>query len=182
MKTSPIPPCFARVAAESVNKKNYGSGTWTRFISGGTSFLTSAHLFEPDVTQITVFFPGLAQISARLLVKDLDQDVAVLDLDPEDMQLPEPMPVAVEKPELGERLFCGGFGRYGKFLFHRGVFCGYKRFPGCIKGTSLIMTGSARMGDSGGPVWNEARELVAVLWGTDRRVVCGGTVIGMKEI
>ncbi len=68
-----------------------------------------------------------------------------------------------------------GYGADGKLACNSGVFLGYKRSAAKPGGPDdwLAISGHARAGDSGGPVFNRRGRLVGVLWGTDgKEVVC----------
>lgn len=73
----------------------------------------------------------------------------------------------------GDQLESCGFGGNDKLKVNRGVL---KRFARGNGGSStadwLVMSGRARLGDSGGPIFRR-KKLVGVLWGTSGQVVIG---------
>jgi S1-C subfamily serine protease len=81
------------------------------------------------------------------------------------------VPVAISEaaPQKGEPVASCGYGPNGQYRCNQGRVTGYVRADGTEKFETLELTGAARDGDSGGPVFNQRGELVAVLWGTDRR-------------
>ena len=97
-------------------------------------------------------------------------------------------PVGVEpaKMELGEAAVfhagdrltsCGYGGLETKLAANTGLFIGYRRGASDGDGHDdwFEMSGPARQGDSGGPIFNERGRVVGILWGTD-----GKTVIGVQ--
>jgi hypothetical protein len=66
-----------------------------------------------------------------------------------------------------------GFGPDGRYGCNQGRALGYARTLAGTTHETLTLSGAAREGDSGGPVFNGRGELVAVVWGTDGRTVEG---------
>ena len=75
--------------------------------------------------------------------------------------------------QYGSRLESCGYGPDGRLACNSGLFLGYKRSGERPQGPDdwMILSGHARQGDSGGPVFNERGRLVGVLWGTDGEAV-----------
>lgn len=175
-----------RVVNETGRGRNLGSGTLIelgddRGNAACGFVLTCGHLFEvgsEEVGRITVSFPDGSNFAARLLGFDRQWDLAVL-------QIARPRAVAVTiasvAPRPGQWLSSCGYGRDGRYWCNRGQARGYVRPEGAESFETLELSGMARQGDSGGPVFNQDRELVAVLWGTNGRIV-GGTYCGRIRI
>jgi hypothetical protein len=76
----------------------------------------------------------------------------------------------------GEPLESVGFGSKGELAANTGTFIGYRRSSNLATNAPddwFMITGAARGGDSGGPVFNANGRVVGVLWGTDgSTVVC----------
>jgi len=152
---------------------SYGSGVIVRW--GVRPFILTASHVVRDATAITIWLPEMsAGRSVRLLKTDSDWDAAVLDPG-DDRKLPavdiEHGPVAHPKP--GELLDCCGYGQDGKLAIAKGQML---RFIGNGRGGPsdwLAVSGCARQGDSGGPIFNSAGNVVGVLWGTDSREILG---------
>lgn len=87
----------------------------------------------------------------------------------------------------GDRLESCGLGPAGgRLAVNRGRFLHYARSSARSAATDwLVMTGTARQGDSGGPVFNREGELVGILWGTDGQTVvatqCGRLHVVLGE-
>jgi hypothetical protein len=73
----------------------------------------------------------------------------------------------------GDRLESCGYGPDGRLACNSGLFLGYRRSAQAPQGPDdwMVLSGHARGGDSGGPVFNAQNRLVGVLWGTDGREV-----------
>ncbi|HLA85985.1 MAG TPA: serine protease, partial [Thermoguttaceae bacterium] len=86
----------------------------------------------------------------------------------------------------GDRLDSCGFGPDDRLAVNHGTFLRYaRRNPADTVTDWLVLTGAARQGDSGGPVFNSRGELVGILWGTDGRTVvatqCGRLHVVLRE-
>ncbi len=70
-----------------------------------------------------------------------------------------------------------GYGPDGQLACNSGLFIGYKRSTQAIHGPDdwMEISGHARGGDSGGPIFNDQGRVVGVLWGTD-----GDHVVGVQ--
>lgn len=74
----------------------------------------------------------------------------------------------------GERLTSCGYGGDDKLALNTGLMQGWSQAPGTPVGGPtdwFTISGYARQGDSGGPIFNERGRVVGVLWGTDGRTV-----------
>ena len=71
----------------------------------------------------------------------------------------------------GDRLESCGYGPDGKLACNSGLFLGYRRSSVAPHGPDdwMVISGHARGGDSGGPIFNHRGRIVGVLWGTDGR-------------
>jgi hypothetical protein len=112
-----------------------------------------------------------------VLKTDAIWDCAVLEL------IGQPEGVEPAEVELGEkamqqegsRLESCGYGPDGQLACNSGLFLSYKRSTQTQNGPDdwMEISGHARQGDSGGPIFNEQGRLVGVLWGTDGEHVVG---------
>ncbi len=83
----------------------------------------------------------------------------------------EPVPLAQQYPQRGDPLVSCGYGSDGRLWCNRGQALGYVTTLGSRGRETLELSGAARFGDSGGPVFNREGEMVAVLFGTNGQVV-----------
>jgi len=76
-------------------------------------------------------------------------------------------------PRQGESMRACGYGPAGQYACVSGTVEGYSQAGAASTYDTLVITGSARDGDSGGPIFNGRGELAAVLWGSDGRTTVG---------
>lgn len=155
--------------------RSIGSGTLVRW-NGRVVVLTARHVIK-GATKIIVELCTRRTHWVTILKVDEVWDCAVLELvgKPEGV---EPVEVELGDEAMlreGDRLESCGYGPDGKLACNTGLFRGYRRSAAMPQGPDdwLVISGHARGGDSGGPVFNRRGRLVGVLWGTDgREVVC----------
>lgn len=147
-----------------------GSGTVISRDKSVAVVLTCAHLFTDEVGDIAVISPVDRPRPAVLVGIDDDNDLACLII----QQSKGPtFPVAPRLPKLGSRLASCGFGQEGIFAVNRGEHLAYATLQGGAERGVLEIAGSARKGDSGGPILNQRAEVVGVIMGTDGETVNG---------
>jgi S1-C subfamily serine protease len=162
--------------SDTVKTRSIGSGTLVRWAGKKILVLTARHVIQ-DAKSIVVELFTKKTHKARVLKVDAVWDCAVLEL------VGEPEGVAPAEIEMGDaamqspgnRLESCGFGPDNQFAVNSGLFIGYKRSTQAPNGPDdwFEISGHARQGDSGGPIFNEHGRLVGVLWGTDGQVVVG---------
>jgi hypothetical protein len=152
----------------------YGSGTLVYKDAAQGIVVTCAHLFRGRVGKVVVTLGDGSPIEADLVAADRAWDLAALKIAPPQA---EPATIATEHPKPGDPLRSCGYGFDGRYWCNQGRALGYARTAATSTYETLELSGRARDGDSGGPVFNASGELVAVLWGTDGRMV-GGTFCG----
>lgn len=162
---------------DSANSRSIGSGVLVRW-GKRVVVLTARHVVR-DAKKILILFHTKKSVSARVLVVDATWDCAVLELDerPEGI---EPAEVELGEPAMfrpGDRLESCGYGPDGQLAVNSGLFRGYRRSTAAMNGPDdwMVLSGYARQGDSGGPIFNSAGRVVGVLWGTD-----GSEVVGVQ--
>ena len=74
---------------------------------------------------------------------------------------------------MGQGRTACGYGDVGSYQCVRGRMQGYVQAEGTPWAETLEMQAGTRQGDSGGPIFNAAGELVAVSWGSNGRIVTG---------
>ena len=152
----------------------YGSGTLIDKNDERGIVLSCAHLFRSGADAVTVTFSGGQRYTADVLEIDNSWDLSALRIPSPDAT---PVRVAADHAKPGEPLESCGYGSDGRYWCNRGRAIGYARTSDTASYETLQISGTARDGDSGGPILNARGELVAVLWGTDGRRV-GGTYCG----
>ena len=140
---------------------NVGSGTLVDKTEDGREglVLTCWHLFREGTGQVVVQFTDGRSHGARVVALDEDADLAALAIaNPR----AEPVDVNLGPGQGTGRLTACGFGQAGQYRCAVGTSGGESRTAGQ---TSLLINDPVRSGDSGGGVFNEQGQLVAVVWG-----------------
>lgn len=150
-------PSVARIVHRDASGVSLGSGTLIATQGGASYFLTCAHLFE-GAGQSEVRLGGRSY-PASLLAIDKRHDLALLRT-----QATNTTPAAIEHVEPTGLLSACGYGPSGQMRCVSGPITGYSTAVGA-EAPSLRLRGAVRSGDSGGPVFNAAGRLVAVIWG-----------------
>jgi len=154
------------------NGTNAGSGVYL----GKGYILTAGHIFQdqrerPYVAATVIVFADNTQSRGRLLGTDKTWDLAMIAVTPHSRLTGAKWSTSV--PQSNQVAYACGYGGNGLFRAISGRVFAFGR-PGEISGgppDTFMMTGAAREGDSGGPVFNEAGELLGILWGTDGRSI-----------
>lgn len=138
--------------------------------------LTARHVVK-DARRILVDFHNGRRRRAKVLKVNVRWDCAVLDIGalPEGIDPAEMAFGADATFHDGDRLESCGYGPDGKLAGNSGLFKGYRRSTAAAQGPDdwMVISGHARQGDSGGPVFDNRGRVVGVLWGTDgETVVC----------
>ncbi len=161
---------------DDAHTRSIGSGVLVRW-EKRIVVLTARHVVQ-DAKKVLVQFHTRRTCYARVLKTDLVWDCAVLQLvgpPPSDVR-----PADVEMGDAamqhqGSRLESCGYGPDGKLACNTGLFLGYKRSTQAKNGPDdwMEISGHARSGDSGGPIFDRQGRVVGVLWGTDGEHVVG---------
>ncbi|MBI3463663.1 MAG: trypsin-like peptidase domain-containing protein [Planctomycetes bacterium] len=143
-----------------------GTGTLTKVDGKHGLVLTAAHIFEGQVGPITVEFPDGQVSGGRLLAIDPKLDVAALLIfAPRGI---EPVPLAKEKPSVGDEVEIWGYGpkRFRSFLAQVSMPIAVEGDePKALVGAQGVQDKMVTIpGDSGGPMVQDG-ELVGVHWG-----------------
>lgn len=139
---------------------NVGSGTLVDKTDDGREglVLTCAHLFSEGVGTVVVEFPGGKTHGAKLVTIDHEADLAALAISNPDCERAQ---VAFEIQPTAQLQACG-FGPHGEYRCAQGAVVGEANNTGQ---TSVLVGDEVRSGDSGGGVFDEQGNLVAVVWG-----------------
>ncbi|MBN1589201.1 MAG: trypsin-like peptidase domain-containing protein [Pirellulales bacterium] len=164
--------------------RSFGSGVAVRW-GNRLVVLTARHVVR-DAKEVWVR-GHQGYRAARVLRTDATWDVAALATGTTDGF--EPAEIAwraTGHPRAGDRLESCGFGADGRLAVNGGRFLGYRStLHGSRAADWLVLSGRARQGDSGGPVFNAAGQLVGVLWGTDGSEViatqCGRLHVFLRQ-
>jgi hypothetical protein len=165
------------ICEDGGNQRSIGSGVAVRW-QKRIVILTAQHVIK-DAKKIHVETHKKKVHKVRVLKADATWDCAVLEFDGEAADLD------VAQLELGsaamfaggERLESCGYGPDGQLAVNSGLFQGYRRTTTTPNGPDdwMVISGHARGGDSGGPIFNSHGKVVGVLWGTD-----GAEVVGVQ--
>jgi thioredoxin 1 len=161
--------------ADDAKTRSIGSGVLIRW-EHRIVVLTARHVVQ-DAKKIVVELCTKQAHYAKVLKLDVVWDCAVLDLvgqpagvEPADVEFG-----AEAMQQTGNRLESCGYGPDGKLASNYGLFLGYKRSSAAANGPDdwMELSGHARGGDSGGPIFNEQGHVVGILWGTNGEQVVG---------
>ncbi len=152
-----------------------GSGVLVRW--GKRVVVITARHVVVKAKRVLVDFHNGKRRKARVLKVNVRWDCAVLDIGAAPAGI-EPARMAFGNDatfQNGDRLESCGYGADDKLASNSGLFKGYRRSSAAMQGPDdwMVISGHARQGDSGGPVFDSKGRVVGVLWGTDgREVVC----------
>lgn len=171
-------PAVARVIVSAGATCAYGTGTLIAQTADRAWLLSCAHLFDGLSCRVQVLFPHRQVYTGRLAGIDRTWDLALVELPPVAV---EPVRLAPEAPQAGQWLTACGYGPDGQFRCVRGQLRGYVATERTGRFETLSLSGAARQGDSGGPVFNEAGQLVGVIWGSDGRMIVATSCGRIRE-
>ncbi len=175
-----------RVLNQLSGFSNVGSGTLIDCSNDQRAGLVLScwHLFREGTGKIVVQFASGRTYGARLVALDESADLAALVIANPPVQ---PAPVAFELNQKSNLTACG-YGQSGQYRCVSGLAVGTSNQQGQ---TSVLLGSAVRTGDSGGGVFNDRGQLVAVVWGQRDGVTyasCGrplrsfvGRVLGRKQ-
>jgi hypothetical protein len=159
---------IARIENGAAGARTLGSGTLVDVDGQQGLVVTCAHLFRAGVGAVVVTFPGGTSSSGRVAKLDAASDLAAIVIAAPPIA---PVELASQHPQRGDLLVSCGYGGDGRLWCNRGQALGYVSTVGGLGRETLELSGSARQGDSGGPVFDRQGRLAAVLFGTNGRVV-----------
>jgi len=159
VETTPPSRAVCRLEVGAGQMKSVGTGTAISSNGQQSAILTARHVVERVNTPAVATFPDGTRLAGYTAVICYEADVAIVVVNG---RAPEIAFVATELPPMQSTVWYGGFDGTQ----------GWQQKTGkLVRQTSTgdwVITGPARGGDSGGPVWTSAG-LVGVIWGTDGR-------------
>ncbi|MFM8736057.1 MAG: serine protease [Pirellulales bacterium] len=154
-------PAVARIIAPESGSTSMGSGVLVDVNQSQGLVLTNWHVVRDSRSAVLVQFPDGFQSAGTVVRWDEAWDLAAIAI-----WKPKatPVTIAATAPQVGERLTIAGFGR-GVYREEAGP-CTEYLAPGTGYAKEFVeLEARARQGDSGGPIFNDKRELAGVLFG-----------------
>lgn len=178
----PVSAAVERALKATVMINNRGMGGGSGVYLGDGLVLTCSHLFrdsrsgKPDLGRVVVSFVGGEASEATLIAEDQTWDLALLRL-----TIPPTgvVSAALSSPDKqhakGEAVAACGYGGVGAVRRVVGRITGFGRDKrdSTSDADTMIISGSVRNGDSGGPMFNAQGEVCAVLWGCNHTGIYG---------
>jgi len=155
-------PAIVRIVAPERDGASYGSGTLVAVNDTYGLVVTNWHVVRDAAAPIWVLFPNGFRSAAAILKIDRDWDLAALAVWRPNV---EPLPLATQPPQPGERLTIAGYGN-GWFRAVSGQCTQYVSPGGNHPFEMIELSAPARNGDSGGPILNDRGEIAGVLFGS----------------
>jgi hypothetical protein len=157
----PPHPAVARIVAPEDTGTSLGSGVLVDVNRSQGLVLTNWHVIRDSRAAVLVQFPDGFQSAGTVVRWDEAWDLAAVVI-----WKPTATPVAISAapPVIGERLTIAGFGR-GAYREETGACTEYLSPATGYPREFVELQATARQGDSGGPIFNERRELAGVLFG-----------------
>jgi hypothetical protein len=154
-------PAVARIVAPESSGASLGSGVLVDVNQTQGLVLTNWHVIRDSRSAVLVQFPDGFQSAGTVVRWDEAWDLAAIVVW---KPTATPIPIAAAPPQIGERLTIAGFGR-GVYREESGE-CTEYLSPGTGYAKEFVeLKATARQGDSGGPIFNERREIAGVLFG-----------------
>lgn len=173
-------PAVCRIECGAGPSRDCGSGVLVQVREGRAVVLTAWHVVRGNRDSIVIRWADGTIGPARVLASDEAYDLAALSAD---MAKAAPASVAAKPPAIGERLTIAGYGP-APFSYREqtGTVSQFVAPTGRHKANMVEVRASARQGDSGGPIFNEAGEVVAILWGSSNRITVGSHVAEIRSL
>ena len=154
--------CRISVAVSGHSGQRYmGSGTLIDVDAGKGLVVTAAHVVRGSTGDVTCKFPNGTNRTGKVATDKDRFDVAAILIDDPGIK---PVKVATQPAQVGQEAYSAGYGGEGKYLVNSGR-------VQVSTGDRMVISGRARGGDSGGPVFDRRGLLVGVLWGTTNNQV-----------
>ena len=170
-------PAVARIVAPESAGASLGSGVLVDANQTQGLVLTNWHVVRDSRSAVLVQFPDGFQSAGTVVRWDEAWDLAAIVIW---KPAATPLPIAEAPPQIGERLTIAGFGR-GVYREETGE-CTEYLSPGTGYAKEFVeLKATARQGDSGGPIFNERREVAGVLFGQNSGRTIGSCSKRVRE-
>lgn len=160
---------------------SYGSGVLVEVTGNRGLVLSCAHLFDP-AGPIFVMFPTNRQwVPGRLLHLDKTYDLSVIIIENPPVQSAS---IYQGAPQKGISIRFEGYQRTGILRAILGKVLGYTTTRGVTTYETIVVSGAAQDGDSGGPIYSDGK-VIGIIWGTDGQktygTYCGRILVFLEE-
>jgi hypothetical protein len=170
-------PAVARIVAPEQSGASLGSGVLVDVNRTQGLVLTNWHVIRDSRSAVLVQFPDGFQSAGTVIRWDEAWDLAAIVVW---RPAATPVTISAAPPGIGERLTIAGFGR-GTYREESGE-CTEYLSPGTGYPKEFVeLKATARQGDSGGPIFNDRRELAGLLFGQNNGRTIGSCSSRVRE-
>lgn len=163
-------PAVCRVVGSGGPSLVAGSGVLVRVSGTQGLVLTAWHVVRGNRDAIEVTFPEGVTLPAKVVAWDQDWDLAALAISRPEA---DPVAIAAKAPRKGEPLTCAGYGQVGVYRELTGAVTDFGSPTPQHPEQFVEVEGTARSGDSGGPIFDERGEVAGILFGQARGKTIG---------
>jgi S1-C subfamily serine protease len=161
----------AAVKITSPKREGHGSGTYFTY-RGFHLVITAMHVIdEMDPKHIVIIGKDNESVEARLLYKDAQNDIAVLQTKGV-LETRRALMLNIQEsvPQAGDVLTYTGFPSNHDMLTFQGKIAGFEEIDRRNNRSAILIHTYGWFGSSGSCLFNERAQLVAILWGIDVEV------------
>jgi len=167
-------PAVVRVIAFEAKSPACGSGSLIGQRGNYSYIITNWHVIRDSTGLVVVQFPDKTSAQAVVVAVDSLWDLALLATRASQVT---PIRIAANPPKKGDPLWLAGYGSDNTYKIAGGYCTQYTSPTDSGKEKELKelveFSAVARLGDSGGPIFNQQMELAGVLFGTDNTITLG---------
>ena len=125
--------------------------------------LTVAHVFGDGRGPITITSPA-GEVQVGILRRlDAAKDLAAIAVD---QKHPAPRKLARQQPLRQATVHTAGRGNTGRLRVWTGQVLGWVFRTATARADTMVISGRAKSGDSGGPIFDAAGDVVGIIWGS----------------
>jgi hypothetical protein len=125
--------------------------------------LTVAHVFGDGRGPITITSPA-GEVQVGILRRlDAAKDLAAIGVS---SKHPTPRKLARQPPTRHATIHAAGYGKSGKLRIWTGRVLGWVTRRLTARADTMVISGQANSGDSGGPIFDAAGDVVGIIWGS----------------